>query len=112
MYIQRRANKYGAKTKEYNGRYYHSKLEAYYAQQLDLMLKAKQIKEVVPQFKLSLDVNGKHIANYFVDFLVTNNDDSQELWEVKGMETEVWRLKWKLATALYADEYKMVVIKQ
>ena len=112
MWVQRRANKYGAKTKEYNGRYYHSKLEAYYAKHLDLLLKAKEIKEVIPQFKVSLDVSGYHIANYYVDFLVTNNDDSQELWEVKGMETEVWRLKWKLTEALYGDQYKLVVLKQ
>lgn len=112
MYRLRKANKYGNTTKEYNGRWYHSKLEAKYAQELDLMKKAKEIKDWIPQFKLSLDVNGKHITNYYVDFLVTNNDNSQELWEIKGFETDTWRMKWRLATALYHDQYEMIVIKQ
>lgn len=112
MYRLRKASKYGNVSKEYNGRYYHSKLEAYYAKQLDLLLKTGEITEWIPQYKLSLDVNGVHIANYYVDFLVTNKDGSQELWEIKGFETDTWRMKWRLATALYHDQYEMIVIKQ
>jgi len=95
-----RHNKYNATKKEYDGIYYHSKFEASYAQELDLRLKAKDIKSWERQIKLSLDVNGKHIANYFIDFKVIHNDDSIEFIEVKGFETEVWRLKWKLTEAL------------
>ena len=112
----KKRNKYGANKKEYNGRYYHSQLEAKVAQDLDWRLKAKDIKEVIPQFKISLDVNGKHIANYFVDFKVIHNDNSIEYIEVKGLELEVWRLKWLLFEALLPnlhpnEEVKLTVIK-
>lgn len=111
MYYQRPRTKYGNKTKEYNGRTYHSHLEAKYAQELDLMLKAGEIKEVKPQHRVSLDVNGYHICNYIVDFLVTNNDDTQELWEIKGFQTDLFNFKWKLTEALYGKQYKLVLIK-
>lgn len=95
-----RRNKYNAKSTCYNGIYYHSKFEAGYAEELDWRIKAKDIKSVERQVKISLDVNGKHITNYFIDFVIIHNDDSFEYVEVKGFETEVWRLKWKLFEAL------------
>lgn len=111
MYFQRNGSKYGNSTKEYGGRIYHSKLEAKYAQDLDLLKRAKEIKEWEGQFRLPLNVNGYHIGNYIVDFLVTMPDGTQEIHEVKGFETDLWRMKWKLTEALYSDKYKMVVIK-
>ena len=104
MWIQRKQNKYHAKSSEYDGRWYHSKKEAAYAQELDLRKKAGDIKEWIPQYKIDLKVYGKHIANYYVDFKVINNDDSVELHEVKGFVTDLWRLKWKLLEAIY-DRY-------
>lgn len=111
MYVQRYKSKYGNKKQEFNGRLYGSKLEAFYAKQLDTAKKGKAIKDFTPQFKLPLYVNEYFIANYYVDFMVENNDGSKELWEIKGFETEVWRLKWKLTEALYGEEYKLVVYK-
>lgn len=102
MYYQTRSNsKYHNVSKIYNGRSYHSKFEAAYAQELDLRLKAGDIKEWTPQVKISLDVNGRHICNYYCDFEVTYPDDSVELVEVKGFETEIYRLKRKLLEATY-----------
>lgn len=98
--IKSRRNKYNAKPTCYNGIKYHSKLEAKYAQDLDWRLKAKDIKSWKRQVKISLDVNGKHICNYYIDFVITHNDDSIEYIEVKGFETQVWKLKWKLFQAL------------
>lgn len=112
MYTVRRASKFGNTRKEYNGRTYMSKLEAKYAQDFDLMLKAGELKEVIPQYRLSLDVNGYHIGNYIVDFKLTTKDDEEQLVEIKGFETDVWRMKWKLAEALYGDKYKMIIYKQ
>lgn len=111
MYTQIRGSKYGAKKQEFQGRSYMSKKEAGYAQELELRRKAGEIIEINPQFKLSLDVNGYHIANYYVDFMVILSDGSKELHEVKGFETDVWRMKWKLTEALYQNEYKLIVIK-
>jgi hypothetical protein len=54
-------------------------------------------------------VNGKHIANYFCDFLVTFEDGREEWHEVKGFQTEVWRLKEKLFRAIYPDRILKVI---
>ena len=97
-------NKYGAKKTVYNGITYHSKFEAEYAKNLDWRLKAKDIAGWDRQMKIPLAVNGKHICNYFIDFTIVHNDRTVEHVEVKGMETEVWKLKWKMFLAIYKKE--------
>jgi len=103
-------NKYNARSTQYNGRNYHSKMEASYAMELDFMKVGGIIKEWIPQYKLSLDINEHHIANYFVDFKVIYPDDRIEYHEVKGMETDVWRIKWRLSLAIFGKE-NFVLIK-
>lgn len=113
MWYQRKGNKYGAKSSTYDGIQYHSKLEAKYASDLDLLKKAGEIKDWERQLKISLDVNGYHIANYYIDFVIHHNNGTKEYVEVKGFETEVWRLKWKLTEALLGDQpdIKLTVVK-
>jgi hypothetical protein len=94
----------------YNGRLYHSKFEMEYAMILDDMKKHKEIVSWSPQFVLRLDVNGKHIANYFADFKVIKKGGLIEIHECKGMWTAVGKIKYKLAQALYPD-YKFILIK-
>jgi len=103
-------NKYGAIRQTYNNRNYDSRLEAKYAAELDWLIKAKEVTKWEPQHKISIDVNGVHIANYFIDFKVWYEDGRIEYHEVKGMETEVWKMKWKLSKALYPDN-NFVLIK-
>ena len=88
---------------------YHSKKEAGYAHQLEMRKASGDIKEVERQVKISLDVNGYHIANYYIDFVVTHNDGRREYIEVKGFETPEWRLKWKLFEALYGKEKDVIL---
>lgn len=110
----RTKSKYGNKSTIYNGRKYDSIREATHAEELEWRKKAGEIKEIIPQFKISLDINGQHITNYYVDFKVITKTDSIEFHEVKGFETEVWRLKWKLCQALRDDIEKgaeWIVIK-
>jgi hypothetical protein len=104
-WYQKSGNKYHAKRHEYNGVVYHSKMEAAYAQELDLRVRGKDIKEWERQVKISLDVNGYHIANYYIDFVITHNDDTKEYVEIKGFETWEWRYKWRLFIALYSKEF-------
>jgi len=114
MYRQVRFNKYGNTRQTYNGYSYMSKLEANYAYELDMRLKAKQIKAWDKQHKISFDVNGKHICNYYVDFIVYHNDDTIELVECKGMETDIWKLKRRLLEVLFLPEhpeYSYTVVK-
>lgn len=103
-------NKYGAVRQTYNGYSYHSKKEAEYAAHLDWRIKAGEVEKWERQHKISLDVNGKHIGNYFIDFKVYLSDGSIEYHEVKGAETSTWRMKWQLTKALYPD-YKLVLVK-
>ena len=93
-------NKYKAVKQTFNGRSYHSKKEAEYAQQLHLRKLAGEITEIIPQYPLRLYVKDKKICNYFIDFKITLADGTVQLIEVKGFETALWRLKWKLTEAL------------
>jgi len=109
-YFSRRGNKYNARKTKYNGRYYDSGLEAKYAESLDWRKKAGEIKEIVPQYKISIDVNDVHIANYYMDFKVVLPDGRIEMHEVKGAETDLWRMKWRLSKALNPD-WVFVLVK-
>lgn len=115
-YLQKyRWNKFNNRNCEYNGYIYDSRLEADYAQELDLRLKAKEIIKWERQFKVSIDINGYHVCNYFVDFKIYENDGSFTLIECKGIETETWRLKRKLLEAVFLEEnkdYNYEVVKQ
>jgi hypothetical protein len=102
--------KYKSVSDVYNGYKYDSKLEASYAMQLDWLIKAKEIEKVKRQFKIDLTIAGVHICNYFIDFKVFYVDGHIEYHEVKGFETDVWRIKWKLSQAIY-PEFKFVLIK-
>lgn len=111
MWYQRKGNKYNNVSSTVNGIQYHSKKEAAFAAELELRRKAGDIKDWERQYKISLDVNGFHIANYYIDFVIHHNDGLQEFTEIKGFETEVWRLKWKLAEALLDEQIKNGEIK-
>jgi len=113
MWYQTRQNKFNNKSTIYNGYPYSSKKEAAYAQELDLRVKAKDIHSWERQVNISLDVNGYHICNYKIDFVINHNDETIEYVEVKGYATDTWRLKWKLFEALYGDKkgVKLTVVK-
>jgi len=114
MWRQRKGNKFGNVSKVYGGRVYHSKLEAGYARDLELRKKAGEITEIIPQYKIDLSVNGYHICNYYCDFKIILADGSIELHEVKGFETEIYRLKRKLLEATLLKEHpeiEYIVIK-
>jgi len=114
LFKKRYQNKYGAVKQTYNGRSYHSKKEAAYAMELHMRELAGEITEIIPQYPLRLYVNGKKICNYYMDFKITLADGTVELIEVKGFETDVWRLKWKLTEALLEElepNAKLVLVK-
>ncbi len=116
VYQQRwRYNKYNNKSSIFEGFPYDSKLEAEYAQELSLRKKAGDILDWERQFKVSIDISGFHICNYYVDFRVLEKDESYTLTEIKGMETDLWRIKRKLLKAVWLPEHpdhQYEVIKQ
>lgn len=89
----------------YDGHYYDSEGEKEYAIQLYLRVKGKDIKSWARQVKIDLKVNGCHVTNYYIDFIITHNDGSLELIEYKGFETEHWKIKFALLKALKDELY-------
>lgn len=120
MFNQRYGNKYGAKKTEYDGRKYDSKFEAGVAQELDLRLKSGDIKAVEPQYKVEMWIyreDGRRAfkVTHKVDFRVTNNDDSYELIEAKGVETPDYKWRRKLLEELWLPihlDHTYTVVKQ
>jgi len=80
----KKGNKYNAKRSSYNGVWFDSIKEANYAELLDWRIKSKDIKKWDRQITFDLMVNAKKIAGIRPDFLITNNDGSQEIHEVKS----------------------------
>lgn len=103
IWFEPRSSKYKAESQNYGGKWYRSKFEASYAMNLDWRLKAKEIQAWEYEPRISLDVNGVHITNYFPDFKITNADGSVEYHETKGFETADWKIKCNLFVALLQE---------
>ena len=103
-----------AKKQEYNGFHYDSGFEARYAMELDLRLKAKEIESYERQVNLEMIVNGYKVWTYRIDFIIHHLDGLTEYIECKGYPTPVWKLKWLLFEALYADlpDTKLTIVQQ
>lgn len=106
-------SKYGSVSASYGGVMFHSRKEANYAAELDMRKKATDPAERVVwwkrQVRVSLDVNGVHICDYICDFLVKYADGHMQYEEVKGFDTDVWRLKEKLFRALFPKRILKVI---
>jgi hypothetical protein len=85
-------------------RSYDSKFEGSYGQELELRLKADEIKAYETHVRMPLMVNGYHIGDYYIDFAVYHNDETVEYVETKGYATDVWKLKWKIFCATHEDD--------
>jgi hypothetical protein len=109
VYWQKRGNKYGAKTSTYNGHTYHSILEANYAAELDIRVKAGELERWERQVRIPLIVNGQKVCDYTIDFVEYDKKGNVMYTEIKGFETPEWRLKWKLFDALHPDWEKQVI---
>lgn len=110
MYYVRRANKYNAKSTVYNGRRYHSKLEARVAQELDLRLKAGEFVEVVPQYRIKLYVylpDGKKadLFTYICDFRCERPDGTYLLVEAKGKEMDTFKVKKRILDLVWLPDH-------
>jgi hypothetical protein len=103
--LTRKKTKYKNQPRDYAGNQYHSIKEAKYAMDLDWRKKAGEIKEWHRQKKIMLYAYGIHICDYYIDFVVLHQDGRVEYVEVKGFETDTWRLKWKLFEAQMQTEH-------
>lgn len=105
-------SKYRAKKTVVDGIKFDSKREAERYCELKLLEKAKEIRnlELQPRFLLQdkfKDRHGKtHRKNeYVADFMYINKDDKKIVEDVKGMMTDVYKLKKKLFLNLYDKEF-------
>ena len=96
----------------YAGRIYHSKSEAKYAFELDRQKSIGMIWDWEPQIALPIRLNGIHICNVVVDFRVKAGPACEWRYvEVKGFETEIYKLKRKLLLAMYGKDFNYEVVK-
>lgn len=107
-------NKYRNVKTSYKGKKYDSLRESRKAFELDCLVKAGEIRSWETHKKIELfGQNGTKICGYYIDFVVTHNDDTIEYIEIKSpiTMTSTWRLKWKMLEDKYKDEIKNGVIK-
>lgn len=96
-----KSSKYSSKRTFYNGVWYASKKESKRAYELDMLLKAGEVKKWTPQVKYEFVLNGKKICSYFLDFLVEYSNGEIRYEDVKGMQTPVYKIKKKMMKAFY-----------
>ena len=105
----RRYSKYNAKKVEIDGIKFDSKAEGGYYLHLKQQVTERQIlgferqKRMLLQEGFSVEgVKGKiRPIFYVVDFIITENDGTLTYVDVKGMETDVFKLKKKLFMKRY-----------
>lgn len=106
----RTRNKYKNKSCFCLSKHWHQSIqEANHCNKLLAMKQDGDIHDYKTQVKFSLDVNGEHICNHYVDFAVYNKDGLQHVEEVKGFGTRLWQIKARLFKAIYKGiDYKVV----
>lgn len=108
----RRYSKYNAKKTVVDGIEFDSLREADRYCELKLLEKANEIRnlELQPRFLLQdkfVDKHGKthRKIEYVADFLYIDKDDNAIVEDVKGVLTDVYKLKKKMFLYLFDDRY-------
>lgn len=95
-------HKFGAIKTAVGDLVFPSKLEASGFSELLLLEKSGIIKDLELQKELVITVAGKQICIYYSDYFFTKTcNGKQTVGEAKGRATADFRLKWKLAQAIY-----------
>ena len=108
------ATKYKSKKVEIDGHVFDSKIEARYYEQLKWLQEHNQILffRIQPRYLLqeAFQKNGKTYRKieYIADFEVHHLDGSIEVIDVKGMETEAFKIKRKLFEKKYPHRLSLV----
>lgn len=90
---RRRGSKYHNRWTEYNGRNYHSKTEAARAMELDMLVRSGDVLDWTPQPKFEL---GPAKIKCVMDFYVHSANDGAWVEDVKGAETDKFKILKKL----------------
>lgn len=92
--------KYRAVPTEVDGILFHSKGEAGRYSELRILQRQGVITDLRLQPCFQITVAGQKICKYKADFIYFE-DGKEVIEDFKGMETPVFRLKWKLVQALF-----------
>ncbi|MGG1480459.1 DUF1064 domain-containing protein [Bacillus smithii] len=112
--MSQQKTKYGSKKVEIDGHVFDSKIEARYYEQLKWLQDNEQILffRIQPRYLLqeAFQKNGKTFRKieYIADFEVHHLDGSIEVIDVKGMETEAFKIKRKLFEKKYPHKLSLV----
>lgn len=98
----RRKNKYGAIKTMRDNVLFDSKLEAEHYEMLKLRQLAGEIENLDLQVEIPLKIGSVSIGIYVADFAYTEGE-KYVISEAKGVETDVFKIKWKIAKALHPD---------
>lgn len=110
--------KYNSRKTTVNGITFASRLEAERFQQLLLLEKAGEISGL--KLQLGLQINPPWVnpytgaklkgSTYYADFAyIDNRSHKMVIEDTKGVETDVFKLKWNLAQSLYPEyEFRKV----
>ena len=101
---------------EIDGHTFDSIKEGEFYGSLKIKKKAGLIKDFKIQVQYDIMVNNIHIAYYYLDFLIENNDGSFEYIDIKGkdsktkkfIKTGVFALKKRLLEAIYGIKISMI----
>ena len=111
-----KSSKFGNTKIEIDGHTFDSKKEGEFYGSLKIKKNAGLIKDFKIQVQYDILVNKIHIAYYYLDFEIENNDGSFEYIDIKGkdkksnkfIKTGVFALKKRLVEAIYNIKIKMV----
>lgn len=108
------ATKYNSKKVELDGNVFDSQIEARYYEQLKRLQEHKEILffRLQPRYLLqeAFKKNGKTYRKieYIADFEIHHLDGSIEVVDVKGMETEAFKIKKKLFEKKYPHKLSLI----
>lgn len=111
-----KSSKFGNVKVEIDGYKFDSRKESEFYGSLKIKKQAGLIKNFKMQVPYNIVVNNIHIANYFLDFEVENNDGAIEYIDIKGkdkktnkfIKTGVFALKKRLVEAIYGIKISMI----
>lgn len=118
MQKMRNYSKYRAKKTNVDGIEFDSKREADRYCELKLLEKANEIRnlELQPRFLLQDKFKDKtgtthRKIEYVADFMYVDKDNKKIVEDVKGMMTDVYKLKKKMFLKIYDDQYEFREIR-
>lgn len=108
-YGMRHGRKYNNVPTRVGERVFASKREAARYDQLKLLERNGEVRDILCQVPFKLEINGRHICRYIADFVyceVRNGIWAEVVEDVKGYRTAMYNLKKKLMRAIHGIEVR------